>query len=101
MKQMSIVSVALALLAVSTAASAIGDSEAGRQKAQRCVACHGQAGVSMNPQWPNLAGQKDKYLIKQLQAFRSGSRSDPLMSLMAKPLSDADIEDLAAYFSGL
>ncbi|HEY5719423.1 MAG TPA: cytochrome c [Gammaproteobacteria bacterium] len=83
------------------AAQAAGDANAGRAKAAVCGACHGPNGVSVNPQWPNLAGQKDLYLVKQLKAFRDGTRVDPLMSPQAKPLSDSDIEDLAAYFSKL
>jgi cytochrome c553 len=51
--------------------------------------------------WPNLAGQKEGYLVKQLKAFRDGVRTDPMMSPMAKPLTDDDIENLAAYFSSL
>jgi cytochrome c553 len=51
--------------------------------------------------WPNLKGQKEGYLIKQLKAFRDGTRTDPMMSPMAKPLTDADIDNVAAYFSSL
>ncbi|HYY16633.1 MAG TPA: c-type cytochrome, partial [Gammaproteobacteria bacterium] len=58
-------------------------------------------GKSANELWPNLAGQRAAYLAKQLKAFRSGTRTDPMMSPMAKPLTDADIENLAAYFSSL
>ncbi|HXH03723.1 MAG TPA: cytochrome c [Candidatus Competibacteraceae bacterium] len=78
-----------------------GDPAAGKAKAAACAACHGPEGVSPNPEWPNLAGQKEKYLINQLKAFKSGTRSNPMMSPMATPLSDTDIEDLAAYFSSL
>ena len=51
--------------------------------------------------WPNLAGQKAGYLKKQLQDIKTGKRQDPMMSAMAKPLSQADIDNLAAYFSSL
>jgi cytochrome c553 len=51
--------------------------------------------------WPNLAGQKKGYLIKQMKAFRDGTRVEPSMSPMAKPLTDADIENLAEYYSTL
>jgi len=77
------------------------DVEAGKASAATCSACHGAAGISANPQWPNLAGQKDAYLVKQLKAFRSGERKDPLMGPMAAKLSDDEIENLAAYFSSL
>ena len=76
-----------------------GDPAAGQSKAAACGACHGPTGVSSNPLWPNLAGQKDQYLIKQLKAFRDGQRQDPLMAPMAAALSDQDIEDLAAYYA--
>jgi cytochrome c553 len=69
--------------------------------ASTCVACHGQEGVSANPLWPNLAGQQESYLVKQMKAFRDGERSDPLMSPVARMLSDHDIDELAAYFAGL
>ncbi len=70
-------------------------------KVGACVACHGADGVGKAPQYPNLAGQKAAYIDKQLRAFRSGERKDPNMSAMAKPLSDQDIEDIAAYFESL
>jgi len=88
-------------VAASGAALAAGDAAAGKAKAGTCAGCHGANGVSNNPLWPNLAGQKDAYLVKQMKAFRDGTRSDPMMSPMAKPLSDDDINNLAAYFSSL
>ncbi|MGD8384384.1 MAG: cytochrome c [Lysobacterales bacterium] len=91
---------ALLLLLVFVAAPAMaGDAAAGKAKSVVCAACHGADGHSVNPLWPNLAGQKEQYLIKQLKAFRSGSRKDPTMSPMAAGLSDDDIANLAAYFS--
>jgi len=81
------------------AAQAAGDANAGKAKSAVCAACHGANGISANPQWPNLAGQQDLYLIKQMKGFRDGTRVDPLMSPQAKALSDSDIEDLSAYFS--
>ena len=76
-----------------------GDAAAGKAKAASCAGCHGTNGISNNPMWPNLAGQQQGYLVKQLKAFRDGTRADPMMSPMAKPLSDADIENIAAYYS--
>jgi cytochrome c553 len=96
------VAVVLAALSLVVGDAALaGDPVAGRSKAASCAGCHGASGVSANPLWPNLAGQKAAYLVKQLKAFRDGSRKDPTMSAMARPLSDADIEDLAAYYSSL
>lgn len=80
---------------------AAGDAAAGKIKAVSCAICHGAEGVSANDIWPNLAGQKSGYLVKQMKAFRDGDRKDPMMSPMAAPLSDEDIDNLAAYFSGL
>jgi len=76
-----------------------GDAAAGKAKSVVCAACHGADGHSINPLWPNLAGQKEQYIVKQLKAFRDGSRKDPTMSPMAAALSDDDIANLAAYFS--
>ena len=76
-----------------------GDVAAGKAKAAMCTSCHGANGISMSPLWPNLAGQKEQYLIKQIKAFRDGTRQDPMMAPMVAALSDADIENLAAYYS--
>ena len=76
-----------------------GDADAGRSKSATCAACHGPTGTSTNPLWPNLAGQKEAYLAKQIQAFRDGGRSDPSMTAMVAALSDEDVADLAAFFA--
>lgn len=86
-------------LCSSAVALADGSAEKGQAKSTPCVACHGVNGNSPNPQWPNLAGQSEQYIVKQLQAFKSGARKDPLMSPMAMGLSDEDVADLAAYFA--
>ncbi len=90
----------LSLLAAAGATQA-ADAAAGKSKSATCVACHGPSGVSATPMYPNLAGQKEQYLAKQMKAFRDGQRQDPVMSAMAKPLTDDDIANLAAYFSSL
>ena len=78
------------------------DLEAGKARAeQTCAACHGRDGTGLIDLYPNLAGQKAGYLVAQMKAFRDGGRQNPIMSPMAKPLSDADIDNLAAYFSRL
>lgn len=99
MNRFLLVAAAAALAAAGSAGAA--DLEAGKAKAAICAACHGADGVSPNDLWPNLAGQKQGYLVKQMKAFRDGTRNDPMMSPMAKPLSDEDIENLAAYFASL
>ena len=91
---------AIALASSATVASA-GDATAGKAKAASCGGCHGANGISAVPTYPNLAGQKEAYLVKQMKAFKDGTRTDPTMNAMAKPLSDDDIENLAAYYAGL
>ncbi|MFA3791411.1 cytochrome c [Aliiglaciecola sp. SL4] len=78
-----------------------GDAEKGKAKSATCAACHGANGISMIPMYPNLAGQKEQYLVLQMKAFRSGERKNMVMAPMAKGLSDEDINDLAAYFASL
>lgn len=77
------------------------DVSAGQAKAATCAACHGPQGISSNTDWPNLAGQQEGYLRKQIRAYRDGDRVDPLMAPMVNQLTDADIDNLAAYFSSL
>lgn len=91
----------LALISSLPAVSYAGDAAAGKEKAAACAACHGAEGVSAMEIWPNLAGQKSGYLVKQMKAFRDGARKDPMMSPMASALTDEDIDNLAAYYSGL
>ena len=69
--------------------------------AQACFACHGERGISPNELWPNLAGQKKGYMLKQLQDFRSGYRKNPLMEPFVKSLTDQDISNVVEYFSSL
>ncbi len=101
MKKLLAVTLSGLMLAIANVSMAAGDAAAGKTKSATCAGCHGANGVSANPLWPNLAGQKDAYLVKQMKAFRDGTRNDPMMSPMAKPLSDADIDNLAAYYSSL
>lgn len=88
------------LLTVGLSAQA-ADVEAGKAKSALCAACHGPAGISNNPLWPNLAGQKEAYLVKQIKAFKNGERKDPSMAPMVATLSDEDIANLAAYYASL
>jgi cytochrome c553 len=101
MKKQIMALVAASALIVSANAVAAGDAAAGKAKAAACGACHDATGVSAAPTFPNLKGQKDAYIVKQLKAFRAGDRKDPTMNPMAKPLTDADIDNLAAYYSKL
>ncbi len=80
-------------------AFAAGDAEQGKTRSATCTACHGADGNSINPEWPSLAGQHPKYITHTLQAFKSGQRSNILMSGQATVLDDQAIEDLAAYYA--
>ena len=93
----------LTLTAFTAQASSLveGSVEDGKAKALTCTACHGPEGNSVNPLWPNIAGQNAPYLQAQLKAFKAGERQDPLMTSQAMLLSDEDMADLAVYFEGL
>ena len=80
---------------------AFADAAAGRSKAQMCAPCHGANGLAVTPNTPHLAGQPEPYLVDQLKAYRSGKRAHEVMGVVAKPLTDADISDLAAWFASL
>lgn len=82
-------------------AATAGDPAAGKAKSATCTACHGENGISANDQWPNLAGQKETYLRDQLTLFQQDKRQSPLMTPVAKTLSDKDVADLAAYFASM
>lgn len=76
-----------------------GDAEAGKAKSATCAACHGADGNSMAPTFPKIAGQGERYLIKQITDIRDGNRQAPAMMPFVTGLSDEDIADLAAYFA--
>jgi len=78
-----------------------GDAKAGRKAALACQTCHGLDGLSKLPEAPNLAGQVEPYLIKALNEYRDGTRRNEIMNVVAKPLSDAEIANLASYYSGI
>lgn len=91
----------LFLLVAGGSVCAAGDIKTGRAKALMCQACHGLDGLSKVPDAPNIAGQTEPYLVAQLQAYKSGTRKNDAMSVVAPSLSDKDIEDLAAYFAAI
>lgn len=75
--------------------------EAGKAASAACAACHGAKGISASGTFPNLAGQKEEYLVAQLKALRAKTRVAPLMNPMAAGLKDDDIANLAAYYASL
>ncbi|CAM5227802.1 MAG: c-type cytochrome [Pseudomonas sp.] len=98
----------LLTLGITGMAHAAGDAKAGQSKAAVCGACHGVDGNSPAPNFPKLAGQGERYLLKQMQDIKAGStpgaaegvgRKVLEMTAMLDPLSDQDLADIAAYFS--
>ena len=92
------------LLSVFSLNISAGNVEKGKEKSAACITCHGDAGVSINPAWPKLAGQHASYIASQLYEFRSGpngKRNNAVMYGIALTLSDTDIEDLSAYYASL
>ncbi|MEY4730119.1 MAG: hypothetical protein RL020_1277 [Pseudomonadota bacterium] len=80
-------------------AFAEGNAELGKQKSQLCIACHGADGNSATGDFPKLAGQNADYLQAALHQYKSGKRKNQIMAGFATGLSDADMANLAAYFS--
>jgi cytochrome c553 len=78
-----------------------GDAAAGKARAGMCATCHGPLGISQLPNAPHLAGQPEIYTIEQLKQYRSGKRANEVMSVIAKPLSDTEIEDFAAWYGSI
>ena len=86
-------------VALAPATLAAGDANAGKSKTAVCAGCHGVNGASLAPNFPNLAGLGDKYLLKQLRDIQSGQRTVPEMSGLLKELNAQDLADIAAYFT--
>ena len=78
-----------------------GDAAAGKALSGNCAGCHGMNGKSNNPMYPNLAGQKEAYLVKSIKDYKTGARKDPMMGSMVSALTDADIDNLAAFYSSV
>lgn len=89
----------IALSAFASLSLAAGNPEAGEEKAALCAGCHGDDGNAAAPIFPKLAGQHASFLTKQLHDFRSQKRVEPTMNAMAEPLTDEDIQDLAAFYT--
>lgn len=104
----TLLSLALSLTAFQVQAESLveGSVDGGKNRAITCTACHGAEGNSVNPMWPNIAGQHANYTVTQLKAFKPDEngknlRKDPLMTSQAMLLSDGDMRDLAVYFESL
>ena len=98
-KKLLALSLSLAFTSTSGILHAEGNISSGKEKAAACVSCHGDNGNSLVSSFPKLAQQHSSYLIKQLQAFKNGTRKNPMMSSIAMGLTDEDMVDIAAYYS--
>ena len=101
MKKIIMIILSVVVMGFGMNVQAGGDAAAGQAKSDNCTGCHGRNGKSMMPMNPSLAGQQEAYLVKAMKDYRDGKRNDPMMSSMVKGLSDADIADLAAYYSSI
>jgi cytochrome c553 len=90
----------ICVLWAGTAAVWAGNADRGSDKAKQvCAACHGTDGISQNPIYPHIGGQYEDYMLHSLRAYKSGARQNAIMQGMVAPLSDQDLEDLAAYYA--
>lgn len=89
----------LVLMSWLNVALAEGDAERGSTLTATCVACHGNDGNSLAGSFPNIAGQNEKYILKQLRDMKSGARAQNLMVGIVDTLSDQDMQDLAAFYA--
>lgn len=96
----SIRTLLVVLVAMGAAQAAEGDPKAGKDKSAACQGCHGEEGISIAPNFPNLAGQFAKYTERQVLDYQSGKRVDPMMSGMAASVTEPqDVKDIAAYYA--
>jgi cytochrome c553 len=78
------------------------DATAGKLKAaQVCNVCHGANGLSTQPNAPHLAGQPSIYIAEQMKAYRNGSRKNEVMAVIARSLTDQDVDNLAAWYESI
>ena len=91
----------LAAFVVTSPFAQAGDITDGRRVMGRCQACHGKDGLGGQPFIPNIAGQKEFYLLQSLMAYKAGKRENPMMSSALKDLSDEDMANVAAYYAAI
>lgn len=90
----------VSLFAISAAAQAAGNAQAGKAKAGACVGCHGANGEGVAPN-PPLAGKTENELFQAMKDYKSGKRANATMKMMAGQIKDQDMPDVAAYFASL
>ena len=98
-KKLLTVSISLAIMGGSAVVYAKGNAHEGKAQSSSCVACHGEGGNSMVPGFPKLAGQNESYLVRQIHAFKDGSRYGPMMAPLTLGLSPNTIENISAYYA--
>jgi len=99
-KSTIIIATAVAAFALSLGVSAADQNAVDKAKTL-CAGCHGPNGLSVNPLWPNLAGQKASYLEKAMRDYKTGQRQDPLMGPISTTLNDSELAALGAYYAAL
>src|ERR1700694_4543844 len=92
---------ALALSALTGAPADAADLAAGKEKAELCIGCHGEGGISQTENIPSLAGQPDQFVQWQLVFFRAGTRKNEQMQPIVEQINNEDIRNLGAYFASL
>jgi cytochrome c553 len=92
---------ALGLAALASIPAHAVDAAAGKEKAELCVGCHGEGGISQTENIPSLAGQPDQFIQWQLVFFRSGTRKNEQMQPIVEDINNDDIRNLGAYFASL
>ena len=94
-----LIALAILVIALSSPALAAGDVARGKNKSTTCQACHGPDGNSPVPTFPIIAGQHRDYLLQSMRSYKTGDRNNAIMKAIVDPLSDQDMEDLAAYYA--
>ena len=92
---------ALGVSAFTSGLACAADAAAGKDKAELCVGCHGEGGISQTPNIPSLAGQPDQFIQWQLVFFRGGARKNEQMQPVAETIGNEDVRTLGAYFASL
>jgi cytochrome c553 len=100
-KQLAVISTSSVIMMSAGSWAIAADIEAGKTKAGMCSTCHGPLGISQLPNAPHLAGQPAIYTSEQLKQYRDGKRNNAVMAVLAKPLTDKEIEDLSAWFESI
>ena len=91
----------LSVMLMSGSFADAADIAAGKEKAELCAACHGEAGISQTENIPSLAGQQDQFIQWQLVFFRSGARKNEQMQPIVEQIDNNDVRNLGAYFASL